>query len=38
MFMDKKIVAKIQKLKRPVVVRNMNRINNSAGAITPGRN
>ena len=38
MFMDKKIVAKhgfrLQKLERPVMVRNVNRTNNSGGAIT----
>ena len=38
MFMDKKIVArngfKLQKLERPVVVRNMNGTNNSKRAIT----
>ena len=38
MFIDRKMVAKhgfrLQKLKRPVVVRNVNRTNNSAGAIT----
>jgi len=38
MFMDKKTVAKhgfkLQKLKRPIVVRNINGTNNSGGAIT----
>jgi len=38
MFMDKRIVArhgfKLQKLERPIMVRNINRINNSGGAIT----
>ena len=38
MFMDRKIVArnrfKLQKLKRPMVVRNMDGINNSREAIT----
>ena len=38
MFMDKRIVAKhgfrLQKLERPVMVRNVNRTNNSGGAIT----
>ena len=37
MFMDKRIVArhgfKLQKLERPIVVRNMDRTNNSGGAI-----
>jgi len=37
MFMDKKMVAKhgfkLQKLKRPVTVRNVDSINNSRGAI-----
>jgi len=37
MFIDRKMVAKyrfkLQKLKRPVVVRNINSINNSIGAI-----
>jgi len=37
MFMDKRMVArhgfKLQKLKRPIMVRNMNRTNNSGGAI-----
>jgi len=37
MFIDKKMAVKhgfrLQKLKRPVVVRNVNRTNNSAGAI-----
>jgi len=37
MFMDRKIVAKhrfrLQKLKRLVTIRNMNRMNNSAEAI-----
>jgi len=37
MFMDKKIVAKhrfkLQRLKRPVIVRNVDRTNNSGGAI-----
>jgi len=38
MFMDRKMAArngfKLQKLERPVVVRNMNGMNNSRGAIT----
>jgi len=38
MFMDQKIAARhgfrLQKLKRPIVVRNVNRTNNSAEAIT----
>ena len=38
MFMDKKMAAKhgfkLQKLDRPVMVRNMDRTNNSGGAIT----
>ena len=38
MFMDKKIIAKhrfkLQKLDRPVMVRNVDRTNNSKGAIT----
>ena len=38
MFMDKRIVArhgfKLQKLERPIMVRNMNGTNNSRGAIT----
>jgi len=38
MFMDRKIAArngfKLQKLERPVVVRNMNGTNNSRRAIT----
>ena len=38
MFMNKKMVARygfrLQKLERPIVVRNVNRTNNSAGAIT----
>ena len=38
MFIDWKMAVKhefrLQKLKRPVVVRNVNRTNNSAGAIT----
>jgi len=38
MFMDKIIAAKhgfrLQKLKRPIMVRNVNRTNNSRGAIT----
>jgi len=38
MFMDKKIAAKhgfkLQKLERPVTVRNIDSINNSRGAIT----
>ena len=38
MFMDKKMAARyvfrLQKLERPIVVRNVNRTNNSAGAIT----
>jgi len=38
MFMDWKIAARhgfrLQKLKRPIVVRNVNRTNNSAEAIT----
>ena len=38
MFMDRKIAAKyrfrLQKLERPVVVRNMDGTNNSIGAIT----
>jgi len=38
MFMDKKMAAKhgfkLQKLKRPIVVRNINGTNNSGGAIT----
>ena len=38
MFMDKKMAAKhgfkLQKLNRPVTVRNIDRINNSKGAIT----
>ena len=38
MFMDQKITAKyrfrLQKLERPIVVRNVNGKNNSAGAIT----
>jgi len=37
MFMDKRMVArhgfKLQKLERPIVVRNMDRTNNSGGAI-----
>jgi len=37
MFMDQKMVAKygfrLQKLERPIVVRNIDRTNNSAGAI-----
>jgi len=37
MFMDKRMVArhgfKLQKLKRPIMVRNVNRTNNSGGAI-----
>jgi len=37
-FIDKKMVARhgfrLQKLERPVIVRNMDRINNSRGAIT----
>ena len=37
MFMDKKMVAKhrfkLQRLKRPVIVRNVDRTNNSGGAI-----
>ena len=38
MFMDWKMAAKyrfrLQKLERPIMVRNINRTNNSAGAIT----
>jgi len=38
MFMDKKMAAKhgfrLQKLERPVAVRNIDRTNNSKGAIT----
>ena len=38
MFMDKRIVArhgfKLQKLERPIMVRNVDRTNNSGGAIT----
>jgi len=38
MFMDRKMVAKhgfrLQKLERPVTIRNMDETNNSAGAIT----
>jgi len=38
MFMDWKMTARhgfrLQKLKRPIVVRNVDRTNNSAGAIT----
>ena len=38
MFMDKKTVAKhkfkLQKLERPIMVRNMDETNNSGGAIT----
>ena len=38
MFMDRKIAARhgfrLQKLKRPIVVRNVNRTNNSTEAIT----
>ena len=38
MFMDWKMVAKygsrLQKLERPIMVRNVDRTNNSAGAIT----
>jgi len=38
MFMDKRIAArhgfKLQKLERPIIVRNVNRTNNSKGAIT----
>jgi len=38
MFMDKRMAArhgfKLQKLKRPIMVRNVDRINNSGGAIT----
>jgi len=38
MFMDRKMAAKygfrLQKLERPVVVRNVNGMNNSTGAIT----
>ena len=38
MFMDRKMVAKhrfrLQKLKRPVTIRNIDRTNNSIGAIT----
>ena len=38
MFMDRKIAAKhgfkLQKLERPVMVRNVNRTNNSAGTIS----
>jgi len=38
MFIDKRMVArhefKLQKLERPITVRNMDRINNSGGAIT----
>jgi len=38
MFIDRKIAAKhefrLQKLKRPIVVRNVNGTNNSTGAIT----
>jgi len=38
MFMDKRIAArhgfKLQKLERPIMVRNMNGTNNSGGAIT----
>jgi len=37
MFMNKRIVArhgfKLQKLERPIIVRNMDRTNNSGGAI-----
>ena len=37
MFMDKRTVAKhgfkLQKLERPIAIRNMNRTNNSGGAI-----
>ena len=37
MFMDRKMVAKygfrLQKLERPIVVRNVDRTNNSAGTI-----
>jgi len=38
MFMDKRTVAKhgfiLEKLKRPIIVRNVDRTNNSRGAIT----
>ena len=38
MFMDQKMIAKygfrLQKLKRPIMVRNVDRTNNSTGAIT----
>ena len=38
MFMDRKMAAKyrfrLQKLERPIMVRNIGRTNNSAGAIT----
>jgi len=38
MFMDKRMAArhrfKLQKLERPIAVRNMNGTNNSGGAIT----
>jgi len=38
MFMDKRMVArhrfKLQKLKRPIMIRNVDRTNNSRGAIT----
>ena len=38
MFMDRKMAAKhrfkLQKLERPVIVRNVNRTNNGVGAIT----
>ena len=38
MFMDKRTAAKyrfrLQKLERPIMVRNVNRTNNSGGAIT----
>jgi len=38
MFMDKRIAArhgfKLQKLERPIIVRNVNGTNNSGGAIT----
>jgi len=37
-FMDKRMAArhrfKLQKLERPIIVRNMDRMNNSEGAIT----
>ena len=37
-FMDKRMTArhrfKLQKLERPIIVRNMDRMNNSEGAIT----